>query len=82
MKSIPANAISGRSGGGNEEETFAAAKNVNLFLNICVRQLAPVLVINKQQKSQQFLVNMKLCMFNAEDSMFIRPFFIPVIFVS
>lgn len=29
----PANAISGRSGGGNDDETFAAAKNVKLFLN-------------------------------------------------
>lgn len=31
---LPANAISGSSGGGNDDETFAAAKNVNLFLNI------------------------------------------------
>lgn len=34
-KYLPANAISGRSGGGNDDEAFAAAKNVNLFLNIC-----------------------------------------------
>lgn len=32
---LPANAISGRSGGGNDEEIFAAAKNSNLFLNAC-----------------------------------------------
>lgn len=31
--SKPANAISGRSAGGNDEETLAAAKNSNLFLN-------------------------------------------------
>jgi hypothetical protein len=35
MQSLPANAISGRPGGGNEDETFAAAKNVNLFQKIC-----------------------------------------------
>lgn len=31
-KYAPANAISGRSGAGNDEEILAAAKNVNLFL--------------------------------------------------
>lgn len=35
MKYLPANAISGRSGAGNEDEIFAAAKNSNLFLKIC-----------------------------------------------
>jgi hypothetical protein len=34
---LPANAISGRPGGGNDDETFAAAKNVILFLNICAK---------------------------------------------
>lgn len=52
LKFIPANAISGRSGGGNEEETFAAAKKVSLFLNICIRQLTQLLVIDKQQMNQ------------------------------
>lgn len=37
LKYWPANAISGRSGGGNDDEAFAAAKNVNLFLNICAK---------------------------------------------
>lgn len=46
-KHLPANAISGRSGGGNDDEAFAAAKNVNLFLNICAIQLALMLTINK-----------------------------------
>lgn len=35
LKIIPANAISGRSGEGKEDETLAAAKNSNLFLNAC-----------------------------------------------
>lgn len=35
LKYPPANAISGNLGGGNDDEAFAAAKNVNLFLNIC-----------------------------------------------
>lgn len=35
LNAVPANAISGTSGGGNEDETFAAAKNSNLFLNTC-----------------------------------------------
>lgn len=30
---LPANAISGSSGDGNDDETFAAAEKVNLFLN-------------------------------------------------
>lgn len=38
---LPAKAISGMSGGGKDDETFAAAKKVNLFLNICVLQLVP-----------------------------------------
>lgn len=33
--SIPANAISGITGGGKDEEIFAEAKNSNLLLNIC-----------------------------------------------
>jgi hypothetical protein len=32
---LPANAISGRPGGGNDDEAFAATKNVIFFLNIC-----------------------------------------------
>lgn len=36
---IPANAISGKSGVGKDDETFAAAKKVNLFLNTCGLQL-------------------------------------------
>lgn len=35
LKTLPANAISGRLGGGNDDETFAAAKNSNLFLKTC-----------------------------------------------
>lgn len=37
IKTLPANAISGRLGGGNDDETFAAAKNSNLFLKTCFR---------------------------------------------
>lgn len=37
-KYAPANAISGRSGGGNDEESLAAAKNANLFLNTCKKK--------------------------------------------
>ena len=44
---LPANAISGRPGGGNDDETFAAAKNVILFLNICAKQLAVKLIVDK-----------------------------------
>jgi len=35
LKTLPANAISGRLGGGNDDETFAAAKKSNLFLKTC-----------------------------------------------
>lgn len=35
IMSLPANAISGRTGGGNDDEILAAAKNSNLFLNTC-----------------------------------------------
>lgn len=35
MIKLPANAISGTSGNGNDDDTFAAAKNVNLFRNTC-----------------------------------------------
>lgn len=39
FKILPANAISGRFGGGNDDETFAAAKKSNLFLNIYIMGL-------------------------------------------
>lgn len=35
---IPAKAISGIMGGGNEDETFAEAKNSNLFLNTWTKE--------------------------------------------
>jgi hypothetical protein len=56
LKTLPANAISGRLGGGNDDETFAAAKNSNLFLKTCLRlleqKIITVFIMNQNHYSK------------------------------